>query len=33
MPTRVVSEKSEPIRVELHDGILRIRASMDGNLF
>jgi hypothetical protein len=33
MPTRVVSGKSIPMRVELHTGILRFRALMDGMLF
>jgi hypothetical protein len=33
MPTRVVSEKFKPMRVELHIGILRLRVSMDDILF
>jgi membrane protein YdbS with pleckstrin-like domain len=33
MPTRVVSEKSKPMRVRLRTGILRLRALMDGILF
>jgi hypothetical protein len=33
MPTRVVSGKSKLMRVGLHTGILRLRASMDGILF
>jgi hypothetical protein len=33
MPTRVVSEKSKPMRVRLRTRILRLRALMDGILF
>jgi hypothetical protein len=33
MPVRVVSGKSKLMRVGLHTGILRLRASMDGILF
>jgi hypothetical protein len=33
VPTRVVSGKSKPMRVELHTGILRLSASMDSILF
>jgi hypothetical protein len=33
MPTKVVSGKSEPMRVGFHTGILRLRAPMDGTLF
>jgi hypothetical protein len=33
MPTRVVSGKSEPMRVGLRTGILKLRASMDIILF
>jgi hypothetical protein len=33
MPMSVVSGKSKPMRVGLHTGILRLRASMDGILF
>jgi hypothetical protein len=33
MPTRVISEKSKPMRVGLRTGILRLRALMDDILF
>jgi hypothetical protein len=33
MPTRDVSGKSKPMRVGLCNGILRLRAPMDGILF
>jgi hypothetical protein len=33
MLTRVVSEKSKPMRVGLRTGILRLRALMDDILF